>query len=363
MRFTQILTTAILFAACAIANITPSTYTTINNGGALTRRQILTFSGAGISCTDNAGTLSTDCVVAGSSGVSSLNSLTGALTIAVGTSGTNFAVSPSGSTITLNLPDASAANRGVITTGTQTIAGSKTFTGNVDFQSFIQNTSTLTIRSTIAAGTAGTSISSTWSAAKTVTSGTSITHGATYNFAPTSGTAVMIGFGVTGTINQTSTATGSVSQFNSTPVAYTSVYDFRHYDYNAGTVNLLSTAPDQQAVRFPAMTYAAASSKTVTNIATLRIDGPIAGSNVTITNPYALWVDSGKVQIDESLSAMQYVRVPPVAVTSLQPCNSGSSGARATVNDALTPVALATVANGGGEIVGVTCNGTNWIVQ
>jgi hypothetical protein len=33
------------------------------------------------------------------------------------------------------------------------------------------------------------------------------------------------------------------------------------------------------------------------------------------------------------------------------------------VTDALLPAALAIVASGGAVKVGVTCNGTNWIVQ
>lgn len=60
--------------------------------------------------------------------LSSLNGISNATqTYAVGTSGTDFLISSSGSTHTFNLPDAGATARGVITTGTQTIAGKKTF--------------------------------------------------------------------------------------------------------------------------------------------------------------------------------------------------------------------------------------------
>jgi hypothetical protein len=47
--------------------------------------------------------------------------------IVTGTTGTDFNVAHTAGTITLNLPDASSSNRGVITTGNQTIAGTKTF--------------------------------------------------------------------------------------------------------------------------------------------------------------------------------------------------------------------------------------------
>lgn len=77
-------------------------------------------------------------------GISSLNALTDATqTFAVGTSGTNFAIVSTAGVHTFNLPDASATARGVITTGTQTIAGDKTFTGVMRITGGNQNVPTL----------------------------------------------------------------------------------------------------------------------------------------------------------------------------------------------------------------------------
>lgn len=58
--------------------------------------------------------------------------------LGTGTSGTDVNVSGSpvtgSGTITLNIPDASTTARGLITTGTQDIAGAKTFTSNISFE-------------------------------------------------------------------------------------------------------------------------------------------------------------------------------------------------------------------------------------
>lgn len=65
-----------------------------------------------------------------SSAVTSLGGLSGSSqTFATGATGADFNISSSGTTHTFNIPDASSANRGLITTGAQTIAGNKLFSG------------------------------------------------------------------------------------------------------------------------------------------------------------------------------------------------------------------------------------------
>jgi len=86
-----------------------------------------------------------------SAGISSLNALTDATqTFAVGTSGTNFAISSASGVHTFNLPDASATARGLVTTGAQTFGGTKQFS-RIDltssFYSVLVTGSTLQIAS------------------------------------------------------------------------------------------------------------------------------------------------------------------------------------------------------------------------
>jgi hypothetical protein len=70
-----------------------------------------------------------------SKGMVSLNNLTDqSQFITTGTSGTDFNIVSSGDTHTFNIPSASASNRGLITTGSQTIAGIKTLSVPSQFE-------------------------------------------------------------------------------------------------------------------------------------------------------------------------------------------------------------------------------------
>lgn len=99
---------------------------TITDGTGVTLPVVGISAGTGISVTNASGvyTINSDITA----GITSLGGQTGATqTFATGTTGTNFNIVSSGDVHTFNIPNASATNRGLVTTSAQTFAGAKTF--------------------------------------------------------------------------------------------------------------------------------------------------------------------------------------------------------------------------------------------
>jgi len=80
--------------------------------------------------------------------------------------------------------------------------------------------------------------------------------------------------------------------------------------WTAGTVTdnssaAAATVSSRMANSFSTPTFASTNAITVTNAATMYIAGaPVAGTNTTLTNTYALWIDGGECRIDGNIDAL-----------------------------------------------------------
>ena len=110
------------------AEVTPNMFVFVEEGTANGDTQWVLTTNAPITLGTTALTFSQFGTAPGM-GIQTLNTLAStSQTLAVGTTGTDFAISSSSSTHTFNIPDASATARGLITTGAQTLTGEKTLT-------------------------------------------------------------------------------------------------------------------------------------------------------------------------------------------------------------------------------------------
>jgi hypothetical protein len=117
------------FSALAV----PTTTLTITDRLAL--RYYVTNSGRTITLHTENGHLC-QVITTFTTGLTALNGLTAQVqNFATGTSGTDFNISSASTTHTFNLPDASASNRGVVTTGSQVFGGVKTFSNGLTLPS------------------------------------------------------------------------------------------------------------------------------------------------------------------------------------------------------------------------------------
>jgi hypothetical protein len=122
-------TTTAYFSSLAV----PATVLTLTDRLAL--RYYVTHSGRTITLhTENSNLC--QIITTFTTGLTALNGLTAQVqNFATGTSGTDFNISSTSTTHTFNIPDASASNRGAVTTGSQVFGGVKTFTNGLSLPS------------------------------------------------------------------------------------------------------------------------------------------------------------------------------------------------------------------------------------
>ena len=119
------------------------------------------------------------------------------------------------------------------------------------------------------------------------------------------------GFNITSINQQVDLFAGSSAFSFDTPTFDTATLNrsnpYQDFIFNANGDHRFNTAAgnpvDQKAMNFLAPTYSATDAATITHAATIYIDkAPVAGTNTTITNPYALWIDAGDARFDGAVA-------------------------------------------------------------
>jgi len=169
-----------------------------------------------------------------------------------------------------------------------------------------------------------------------------------------------VGSNTTGRISQASYANGGISilGFTANTTAVPAIGFVGH---------LGSTSPTQPAVVFYSFKHDGSTGRTAlasTEISSQWINGStplmtlLGGGNVGIGTT----APSSKLDVVGAVTVSTYIKVSPVAVTSLPSAATAGVGARAFVNDALAPVFGSAVANGGSAKVPVYSDGSAWYV-
>lgn len=87
--------------------------------------------------------------------------------------------------------------------------------------------------------------------------------------------------------------------------AQTAGTEINNFDINLSATKQWATGAitTQREIRVQAPTYAFVGASTITDAATFYIDNaPQQGTNATITNAYALWIDAGRIRIDQGVA-------------------------------------------------------------
>jgi len=138
---------------------------------------------------------------------------------------------------------------------------------------------------------------------------------------------------ITGAIN-TGGTNGLFRVLGAASTGQTASTEIKFLDIDLGATVTWATGAlaDQRCVFIEAPTLAFAGASTVTNAATVYIDrAPQAGSNATITNAYALWVDDGISRFDGNVGIG--ITLPSV---SLQVLSGSAVGSTYNADDLLT---------------------------